>query len=98
MTGACVLERVERRKMNFFDVLPVDVQRVHSEGDGALRQISDRLVLRLRRRLRPAVVLADEDGRQPPQLSEIQRLVEGADVGRAVAEEGERDARLVRAS
>ena len=47
-----------------------------------------------RRRLRVVVVLADEDGRNAPELREVERLVEGADVGGAVAEEGDRDARL----
>ena len=59
-----------------------------------MRQVADRLVLRLGRRLRPAVVLADEYDRHLPELGEVHRLVEGADVGRAVAEERDRDARL----
>src|SRR6185312_13644833 len=41
------------------------------------------------------VVLADEDGLRLPELREVERFVEGADVGRAVAEEGDRDAWLV---
>ena len=32
-------------------------------------------------------MLADEDGRDVPELGEVERLVEGADVGRSVAEE-----------
>ncbi len=40
------------------------------------------------------VVLEDEDGRNPPQLREVQRLVERPDVRRAVAEERDRDARF----
>ena len=41
------------------------------------------------------VVLADEDGGDLPELREVERLVERADVRRAVAEERDRDARLV---
>jgi hypothetical protein len=41
------------------------------------------------------VVLADEDGRDVPQLRKVQRLVEGADVRCPVAEERDGDARLV---
>jgi hypothetical protein len=58
-------------------------------------QVADRLVLRLGRRLRPAVVLADEHDRQPPELGEVHRLVKGADVRRPVAEERDCDARFV---
>ena len=47
-----------------------------------------------RRRLRPVVVLADEDGRNLPELCEVERLVERADVRRAVAEERDCDPRL----
>jgi hypothetical protein len=71
------------------------VQRVHPEGGGPLRQVADRLVLRLRRRLRPAVVLADKDGRDAPELAKVERFVKGTRIGRPVAEEGDRDARLV---
>ena len=53
-----------------------------------------RQLLRRGRRLGPAVVLEHEHDRQPPELREVHRLVEGAGVGRAVAEEGNRDARL----
>src|SRR5690349_14620523 len=50
-TEACVLERVERCEVDCLDVLPADVNGVHPERQRALRQIRDRLVLRLRRRL-----------------------------------------------
>ena len=40
------------------------------------------------------IVLADEDHRQLPHRGEIQRLVEGADVGGAVAEEAHRNVLL----
>src|SRR5581483_681947 len=44
-----------------------------------------------RRELREAVVLADEHDRQPPERGEVQGLVEGAGLRRAVAEERDRD-------
>jgi len=40
------------------------------------------------------VVLEHEDRGHLPELGEVERLVEGPDVGRAVAEERDRDARL----
>ncbi len=40
------------------------------------------------------IVLADEDHRQLPHHGEVQRLVEGADIGGAVAEEADRDVLL----
>ncbi len=92
--SASVLERVERGQVEGLDVFPIHVQRAHPEGSGALGQVLDRPVLRLRRRLRPAVVLADEDDRHLPELSQVQRLVKGPRVGRPVAEEGDGDARL----
>src|SRR2546425_1136277 len=83
-----VPERFQGGEMYGLDVLAVHVQRVHPERLRAVRQVPDRLVLRLGCRFRPAVVLADEDGGDPPELGEVERLVEGADVRRSVAEEG----------
>ena len=51
-------------------------------------------MLRLRRGLGPVVVLEHEDGGDLPELRHVQRLVERADVRRAVAEESESDTRL----
>ena len=44
-----------------------------------------------RRVLHVEVVLADEQHRESPHRGEVERLVEGADVGRPVAEEGDGD-------
>jgi hypothetical protein len=49
------------------------------------RHLADRRVFHVE------IVLADEDHRQLPDRGEIQRLVERADIGRAVAEEAHRD-------
>ena len=51
----------------------------------------DRGHLADRRVFHVEIVLADEDHRQLPDRGEIQRLVEGADIGGAVAEEADRD-------
>jgi hypothetical protein len=55
-------------------------------GGGMLdrRHLADRRIFHIE------IVLADEDHRQLPHCGEIQRLVEGADIGRAVAEEAYR--------
>src|SRR5919201_6978344 len=82
------------RSMDGLDILSVHRDRVHPVGGGALAQIRDWKLLARGCRLRPVVVLADEDGRNLPELGEVERLVEGADIGCPVAEEGDRDPRL----
>jgi hypothetical protein len=89
-----VAEGLLRGLEDGLDVLPVHGQRGHTVGVGPLDHVFDGQVLRRRRRLRVAVVLADEHGRDGPELREVQRLVERADVRGPVAEEGDRDARL----
>ena len=90
-----MLERVVRSLVDRLHVLAVDLHRPHVVRERALRHVvPDRRVLPARRRLRPVVVLADEDRLRLPELREVERLMEGADVRRAVAEEGDRDARL----
>src|SRR6266540_2020489 len=94
LARTCVLERLLRCLVDRCDVLSVDLDRCHSVCLGALRQVADRRVLRLGRRLRPLVVLEHEDRRDLPELRHVQRFVEGADVRRTVPEEGNSDARL----
>ena len=89
-----MLERLARRLVDGLDVLAVDLDRLHAERLRALGEVADRRVLRLRRRLGPVVVLEHEDGGDLPELRHVERLVERADVRRAVAEERNRDARL----
>lgn len=60
-------------------------------GRGARGVRLDRGGLVLGDRDRPAVVLADEEHRQAPERGEVERLVEGALVGGALAEEGHGD-------
>ena len=62
----------------------VDRHRVHAVDDdaghavtgGAIGDVDDRLVVRLRRELAVAVVLADEDDRQLVQRRHVRRFVE----------------------
>src|SRR5579884_1404659 len=90
------LERVARRLEHLLDVLPVHLHRRHVERRRTLRHVvPHRRVLPARRRLGPVVVLADEERLRLPQLREVERLVERPGVRRAVAEERDRDARLV---
>ena len=94
--GAHVLERLARLLVDLRDVLAVDLDRVHVVGESPLGHVvPDRRVLPAGRRLGPLVVLADEERLGLPELRQVERLVEGAGVGRAVAEERDRDARLV---
>ena len=91
-----MLERLARLLVDLLDVLAVDLDRGHVVGERALGHVvPDRRVLPARRRLGPLVVLADEERLRLPELREVERLVEGAGVRRAVAEERDRDARLV---
>ena len=92
LPAARVLERAPRRLVHRLHILAVDLDGLHSERDRALRDVLDRHVLPARRRLRPVVVLADEHGRNLPELRKIERLVERPDVGGTVAEEGDADA------
>src|SRR6266540_1576143 len=94
LARTCVLERLLRCLVDRCDVLSVDLDRCHSVCLGALRQVADRRVLRLGRRLRPLVVLEHEDRRDLPELRHVQGFMEGADVRRTVAEERNSDARL----
>src|SRR5262245_42999770 len=93
--GAHMLERLLRLRVDILDVLAVDLDRAHVVGERALRHVVPHgRVLPARRRLGPAVVLAHEHGLRLPELREVERLVEGADVRRAVAEERDREVRL----
>ena len=93
---ARVLECIECGLVHRLDVLAVDLPRPHVVGERALAHVvPHRRVLPAGRRLRPVVVLADEDGLRAPELRQVERLVEGADVGRPVAEERDGDPRLV---
>src|SRR5205085_2713177 len=79
LAGARVLERLLRGVVDRLDVLPVDLDLAHVERERALRHVvPHRPVLPARRRLRPVVVLADEDRLRLPELREVERLVEGA--------------------
>ena len=62
----------------------------HAVGRGAVGHPVDGRGAGLGHRDRPLVVLADEDHRQLPQGRQVQRLMKGALVGRAFAEEGHR--------
>src|SRR2546430_17475821 len=89
-----MLQRAGGDLVHLLDVLAADLHRLHSERLGALAEVADRRVLALGSRFGPVVVLADEQGRNGPELGEVERLVEGADVRRAVAEERDPDPRL----
>ena len=60
-------------------------------GSGTIGQVLQLRVVGLRVRHAVVVVLADVDGGQFPDGGEVEGLVEGAPVGGAVAEEGDRD-------
>ena len=80
-----------RGAIDHVGVVAVDHDLLEPIGRGAVagrmlhrRHVADRRVLHVE------IVLADEDHRQLPDRGEVQRLVERADVGGAVAEEAHR--------
>ena len=84
-------DRVVHRRCGRRDVVAVDRDVVDAVAGGP--PLERRRVLgRCRRELGVAVVLAEEDHRQPPHGGEVDRLVEGALGDRAVAEERHRHA------
>ena len=91
-----MLARGEHGEVHRLDVLPVRLDELHPVGERALAELvhGERQLLARGRRLRPAVVLEDEDRRNLPQLREVHGLVERPRVRRAVAEERDRHALL----
>ena len=79
------------------DVVAVDRDVVDAVAGGALLE-RRRVLGRRGRELGVAVVLAEEDHRQLPHRGEVDRFVERAVRDRAVAEERDRDAAVVRAA
>ena len=89
--GARLVEGLFRRAIDHVGVVAVDHDLLQPVGRGAVAgrarhrgDVGDRGVFHVE------VVLADEDHRQLPHRGEVQRLVERADVGGAVAEEAHR--------
>ena len=80
--------------MDGLHVLAVDDHAGHVVGVGAAGQVIDGRGRAQRRVLAVQVVGDDEHHGHLPDRGHVQRLVEGADVGGAVTEEGERDVRL----
>ena len=72
-------------------VHPVDDLRRHAVGLRALGDVGHARDPGVRRRSTVEVVLADEDDRQLLDRGEVEPLVEGTLVGRALAEEADRD-------
>ena len=83
---------VARRGIDGEHVVAVDPEPRHAVGVGAAREVAESGVPLDRGVLREPVAL-EEDHRQPAHRREVQRLVEGALVDGAVAEEAERHVR-----
>ena len=92
VAGPGAVDGRPRHLVHGVDVVAVDDDRLEAVGRRAVRgrvlhrgHVADRGVLHV------LVVLADEDDRRLPDRGHVERLVEGADVRRAVAEEADRD-------
>ena len=81
--------------MDLPHIATVDPHAGHPVAGGAYRDVLDGERALHREALRVLVVLAHVDHRKLPDRGQVERLVEGALIGRAVAEE--RDRELVRA-
>ena len=75
------------------DVVAVDGLALQAVRRDDVADALDDRVRRARRELGEAVVLADEDRRQPPERRQVDGLDEDAALDRAVAEEDDRDPR-----
>ena len=73
----------------------VDDHPLEPVRSGAVGEVLDRELEVVRRRVRPLVVVADEDDGEPANAREVHPLVGVAARGRAVAVPGDRDPRLV---
>ena len=87
---ARLLKRRERSPIDDIGVVAIDDDALKTVGRRAIargmfhrRHVADRRVFHVE------IVLADEDDRQLPDGGEIERLVERANIGRAVAEEAD---------
>jgi hypothetical protein len=91
-----VLPRREGREIDGLDVLAIRLDELHAERRCPLAELVHGKweLLAGRCRLGPAVVLETEDRGHFPELPEVQRLMEGPRVRRAVAEERDRHALL----
>ena len=85
------LGRLERGFGDGGEIVAVDDDARHRIGARAVGDIGDGGRAGHRHRHRILIVLADEDDRQLPDRGEVERLVKGALVVGAVAEERERD-------
>ncbi len=90
-TGTGAVRRLGGGFVDRLDVVAVDLHRRHLVALGPLDQVLVGRRVVDAGELAVEVVLADEQDRQLPDLGDIHRLVEGADIGRAVAEEGRRE-------
>ena len=92
--GPGPVDRLGHRVVHRDHVVAVDEHAGHAVGRGAVGgRVGDGGDRRDRGVLHVAVVLAHEEHRQLPDRGQVERLVEGADVGGAVAEERDRDLR-----
>src|ERR1700694_548732 len=89
--SARLLDDLARLQHHLAQVHPVDLDRLHVVGARLLVDVGDRRGRLDRRPHAVPVVHAEPDDRELEDLREVQRLVERADVRRAVAEHAEDD-------
>ncbi len=81
-----------RGAIDLVGIVAVNDNALEAIGGGAIgRRVFDRRHVADRRVFHVEIVFADEHDRQLPDRGEIERLVERADIGGAVAEEADRD-------
>ena len=92
---ARLLDRALRLAVDGEHVGAVDDDTLEAVGGGAIGHVLGRVLEMRRRRVRPLVVVADEDHREPAGAGERHRLVRVAARGGALAEPADRDALLL---
>ena len=92
---ARLLDRAPRLAVDGEHVGAVDDDALEAVGLGAVGEVLDRVLEVGRRRVRPLVVVADEDDRQLAHAGEVHRLVRVAARRGALAEPADRDAALL---
>ena len=95
VAAARALDGLTHRVPHRRRIVAVDGDARHAVGGRAIGDVRHRRCVFVVRAFAVAVILAEEYHRQLPQRGHVQRLMEGPDVGRAIAEGADRHAPVI---